>query len=89
MNESKPVKVAILIGTSRPGNYTTKAVRLVVDELEKDFRVAVEVFNPAGKSLPFPGTSATTTDAEELQRMVKEATAVILAASPNRSSRYS
>jgi FMN reductase len=77
MSADKSIRIAVIIGTSRPGNYTSKAIALVVDELKKNEHVTVEVFDPADADLPFPGGNATD-DQKRLQEMVAGATGVIL-----------
>lgn len=72
------INIAVVIGTVRPGNYTSKAVALVVDELGKKQQVTTDVFDPAGKDLPFPGGAATA-DQKHLQEIIAGATGVILA----------
>ena len=72
------IRIAVVIGTVRPGNYTSKAVRLVVDELERHERVVVDVVDPAELTLPFPGHPDTTGDAERMAETLRAATAVIL-----------
>jgi FMN reductase len=74
---AKDIKIAVIIGTVRPGNYTSMAVTVVVDELEKNKDVAVTVLDPAAMDLPFPGHKATA-DQKLLQQTVAEATGVIL-----------
>jgi chromate reductase, NAD(P)H dehydrogenase (quinone) len=77
-SEDKPVRVAVILGSVRPHNYTRMAARLVVDELEKDPKVTVEVVDPAVLDLPFPGMPPTE-GTRTLQRAVNEATGVVLA----------
>ncbi|MGE5326046.1 MAG: NADPH-dependent FMN reductase [Deltaproteobacteria bacterium] len=72
-------KVVIIDGSVRPGNYTRKAVALVVDEFKKHPRFQVKEINPAELNLPFPGTDLSSSSAKALQEEVKSATAVILA----------
>jgi NAD(P)H-dependent FMN reductase len=71
------IRVATILGTARPGNYTGKALALVVDELEKT-GVEVTAFDPVNRTLGFPGENPTA-DAVELQEALKGATGVILA----------
>ena len=78
-DESKPIKIVLINGSVRPGNYTSMASRMLVDELAKDDKVSVEVVNPADLNLPLPGTDYKAPGALKLQAMVKEATAVVLA----------
>ncbi len=73
------IRIAALIGTVRPGNYTGKALRLVADELAGLDGVSVDVLDPAEMTLPFPGQEDTTGDAERLAETVRQATGVVLA----------
>jgi chromate reductase len=70
------IKIAVVIGTTRPGNYTSKAVGLVVDELG-NHDVEVETVDPARIKLPFPGGKATP-DRAWLREVIDDATGVIL-----------
>jgi FMN reductase len=72
------IKIVAVIGSVRPGNYTSKALALAVDELEKQSRVKVEVFDPAGMNLPLPGEPSGDPEVERLQTAMREATGVIL-----------
>ncbi len=65
-------------GSVRPGNYTSKALSLVVDEVRKNPQVGVGVIDLANVHLPFPG-QAPTEDSKRIQKQVAEATGVILA----------
>lgn len=78
-NVEKPIRIVIINGSVRKGNYTAMASALVSDELLKDPRVAVEVIHPAGLGLPFPGVDTGSTATQKLQAAVKNATAVVLA----------
>ena len=78
MPEHDGIRIAVIIGTSRPGNYTSHAAALVVDELGKDERIRVDVVDPARLNLAFPGQPPTA-DAESLQAIVDQATGVVLA----------
>ena len=74
-----PIRVAVVIGTVRPGNYTSKAVALVVDELRAQSGVTVDLIDPATLDLSLPGVESGSSSADELQASVREATAVVLA----------
>ena len=78
MSDHPPLKIAALLGTSRPGCYTGKALALVIDELEKMDDVEVTLIDAAKVELQFPGCDGRT-DAGELQDIVRESTGVILA----------
>src|SRR5215510_7841776 len=78
-DESKGIRIVVINGSMRPGNYTSMASALVVDELKKDPKVTVELINPAELNLPFPGTNPGAEGTKKLQASVKNATAVVLA----------
>ncbi len=70
-------KIVCISGTSRPDNYTSKALAVVVAELEKQ-GVEVASFDARELSLDFPG-GPPTEDAVSLQAAVREADGVVLA----------
>ena len=72
------IKIVIINGSVRPGNYTSMATALVADELKKDPRISVVTFNPGEMKLAMPGL-APTEDGKRMQQEVKEAAAVVLA----------
>lgn len=77
---SKPrLKVMIINGSVRPGNYTAMASALVADELRKDPDVAVRVVDPSALELPPPGVDAPSDDARRLQEEVRDAAGLVLA----------
>jgi chromate reductase len=78
-NNSAGIRIVMINGSVRPGNYTSMASALVVDELRKDAKVSAHVINPADYHLPFPGTDRHAEGTKRLQQEVKDATAVILA----------
>ena len=77
MSEAR-LKIVIVNGSVRPGNYTSMASALVADELRKDPDVAVEIVDPSALELPPPGTGPSK-DAEELQEKVRQASGLVLA----------
>lgn len=78
-DESKPIRIVLINGSVRPGNYTSMASALVVDELRKDPEVSVDVINPLDLDLPLPGINPRAEGTRKLQEAVKSATAIILA----------
>ena len=70
------IRVVTLLGTSRPGNFTGKALQLVNDELEGS-GARVDTFDPAKMSLGFPGEPPTP-DAIAMKEAVQAATGVVL-----------
>ena len=75
VNESG-IRVAVILGSVRPGNYTRMAAGLVVDEL-RSRDVHVDVVDPAALELPLPGTG-TSAGAEQMQEIVRNATALVI-----------
>lgn len=72
------IRIAAIVGTVRPGNYTGMALRLAADEAARREGVAVDIIDPAELVLPFPGHEDTTGDAKRLQEIVNRATGIIL-----------
>lgn len=73
------IRIATILGTSRPGNFTSKALALVVDELRKQSGVQVTSLDPSHLNLPFPGQPGQFPGRDELQHAVKNATGIVLA----------
>lgn len=69
--------VVAISGTSRPDNYTARALAVVVDELEQAGET-VTVFDARNLDLRFPG-HGDTTDAERLRAAVEDASALVIA----------
>ena len=78
-DENKGIKIVVINGSVRPGNYTSMASALVVDELKKNPKVTVQLINPGELNLPFPGVNPHAEGTRKLQDAVKSATAVVLA----------
>jgi len=76
---SNGIKIIVINGSVRPGNYTSMASSLVADELRRDPKVTVHVINPAEYHLPFPGVDPHAEGTKKLQDEVREATAIVLA----------
>ena len=71
------IHMVTILGTSRPGNNTGKALRLIDEEL-KSQGARVTSVDPAELELGFPGQPVTE-DAKRIQRDVRSATGVVLA----------
>ena len=76
-DQNARIRIVAIVGTVRPGNYTSKALRLAVDEVEKHPECSCELIDPATMDLPFPG-GGMTADAQRLQESVSRATGIIL-----------
>lgn len=72
------IRIVGVAGSVRPGNYTLKALNLVMDELQQHPDIQSELLDPAEMQLPFPGSDGKSKDAQELKQKVADATGVIL-----------
>ncbi len=75
--DSADIRIAVLCGSVRPGNYTGKAAALVLEELHKYPDIAVDVIDPAGLDLPLPGVGPVSAAVREMQQKVTDATGVV------------
>src|SRR5881394_4469647 len=75
----KPIRILVLNGSIRPGNYTAMASALVIDELRKHPKVDVDVITLGELKLDPPGINPNSPDANRLQDAVKGATAIVIA----------
>ena len=75
----KGIRIVTVIGTTRPGNFTSKAMALVVDELRKQPNIAVTEIDPASLDLPFPGQDKDSSGSDKMKKAVEGATGIILA----------
>jgi len=76
---SQGIHIAAICGAVRSGNYTMKALRLVVDELSRHDKVSVELIDPAALQLSPPGVDLTMPDSKLLREKAQRATALVLA----------
>jgi len=72
------IRIVVVQGSVRPGNYTAKAVALVLDELRLS-GVTVEHIDPTDMDLALPGKPGGEAAATKLQDAVNAATGVVLA----------
>ncbi len=77
--ERRGIRIVAVAGSVRPSNFTSKALALVLDEVGKYPEISLEVFEPAGMTLPPPGLGAGSDQAKRLRDAVGAATGVILA----------
>jgi FMN reductase len=73
------IRIVAIPGSVRPGNYTSMALRLVVDELTRQDRVTIEFVDPATLDLAPPGIDLQRPDARAVRQKVSDATGVVLA----------
>ena len=71
------IRIVAVLGTARPGNYTSKALALVIDEIRKHGNIALDLIDPAAQDMPFPGADPDSAETKALQDTVSGATGVI------------
>jgi len=71
------IKIATILGTVRPGNYTSKALQVVHDELRKSDVELIEI-DPSKLNLSFPGANIDSSDGEWIRETVSQATGVVI-----------
>ena len=79
MSTDKKINIVTICGSVRPGNYTSKALALVIDELEKNPDVTVVSIDPSKLDLSLPGAPSESKDFETIQKIVTDATGVVIA----------
>ena len=72
-------RIVAILGSVRPGNFTSKALALVVDEIGKHPDIALDFIDPSTLDLLSPGTGGDSLVVKRLQETVKTATGVLLA----------
>ena len=73
------IRIAVLCGSVRPGNYTRMAADIVVASLSTDPDVSVDVVDPSELDLPLPGLKAASDSVSQLQEVVRRSSGVVLA----------
>ncbi len=73
------IRIALVQGSVRPGNYTAKALALVADELSANKPFQVDIIDPTGVALPMPGSGTDSPEAERFADTIRNATGVVLA----------
>ena len=71
------VRIVAVLGTARPGNFTSRALALVVDEIGKHRHIALDVFDPASSTLPLPGADSDSAETKALKESVSRATGLV------------
>lgn len=73
------IRIVAISGSVRPGNFTSHALNVVVDEFRQHPDVGLEVIDPATVELPLPGTGGESPAAQRMKAAVAQATGVVLA----------
>ncbi len=76
-HQSGGIRIAAVHGTVRPGNFTSKALALVIDEIRQHEDIALDVIDPGEMNLPFPGADLDSPETKKLQERVARATGVV------------
>lgn len=72
------IRIAVVLGTSRPGSYTAMAATLIIDELQQS-GVQFDIIDPSTLRLVFPGTAKPNDDVRAMSETVKQATGIVIA----------
>ena len=70
-------RIAAILGTARPGNFTSKALDLVIDEIQKSGRFSVQLIDPSKINLPLPGSDPESAQMRSLRETVSGATGLV------------
>ncbi|MGB2691792.1 MAG: NAD(P)H-dependent oxidoreductase [Thermodesulfobacteriota bacterium] len=73
------INIVAILGSVRPNNYTSMALKLAIDEFENHSGVKIELFDPAMMNLYPPGLGGDSTDPVKMREAVENATGIILA----------
>jgi hypothetical protein len=73
MEPERPIRIVVVNGSVRPGNYTAMASALVADELPKHPKVAVEAVDAGACNLPLPGLDPANDAGRRLRELVASA----------------
>jgi chromate reductase len=74
-----PISIVTVCGSVRPGNFTSKALALVLDEFHKSSELKVDALDLDDFDLPLPGKKAKDSSAERFRQFVKGATGIVFA----------
>ena len=72
------IKIATILGTVRPGNYTGKALALVQDEIKKNKDIELDIIDPSKLNLALPGQSNNSFDSDRIREMILNATGIVI-----------
>ena len=75
--KDKNFRIVAVLGTARPGNFTSKALALVIDEIEKQGDIGVDLIDPATMNLPLPGQGSDSAEPKTIQELVSKSTGVV------------
>ena len=75
--QDRQIRIAAILGTARPGNFTSKALALVIDEIEKQEDIVVDLIDPATMNLPLPGLGPDSAEPKSIQELVSKSTGVV------------
>jgi len=78
MNNSNGIHIVGILGSVRPGNYTSMALALVADEVRQR-SAGYQLVDPSVLNLPLPGLGPEAPGARSLRETVAAATGVVLA----------
>ena len=57
-HENRGIRIVAVLGTARPGNFTAKALALVIDEIKKHEDISLQTVDPSAMNLPLAPDTA-------------------------------
>lgn len=88
MDKKITFRIAVILGSVTKNSNTRKALKIAIDELNNHDEIEVDLIDPRELDLPFPGNKSSSSDPQKIQKIVENATGVILA-SPEYHGSYS
>lgn len=79
MTGNTNIHIAAVLGSVRPNNYTSKALNLVVNELNSHKNISTTIIDPGIMELPLPGLQDNNENVRSLKEKITNATGVIFA----------
>jgi len=77
--KEKKIRITTILGSVRPGNFTSKALAVVESALLRDERVELTTLDPGKYNLTFPGIPPKNDDATSMKRIIENADGIIIA----------
>ena len=77
MPSERIIKIVVITGSVQPDNFTSKALKVAIDEIKKYPNVSVEFIDPGVLQLSLPGKEEGSSN-ESLQKIVSQSTGILI-----------
>ena len=79
-HKTENIRIVAVGGSVRPGNFTSKALQLTVNEIRTNHpKITIDLFDPASLNLGLPGAENPSPQIKQLNEAVSKATGIIFA----------